>query len=152
MLSKISFSLSCFLFILALENSLFAQTEVHVFLKGETIYSVARKYKTSPKLIAKVNELDSINQKIYPYQKLIIPKSYFELNRQKDRNIKQVKHNVGINESLYSIAEKYNTTVYDILLRNRHIKRGEVLPIGSEIVVIASQNVKAQISEQIIFL
>jgi LysM repeat protein len=152
MSSKISYSLSIFLFFIANANSVFGQTDVHVFLKGETIYSVSRKYKTSPKLIAKVNELDSISQKIYPYQKLIIPKVYFELNRRKDRNIKQVKHIVCQNESLFSIAEKYNTTVYDILLRNKYIKRGEVLPIGSEVLVIASQNVKAQISEQIIFL
>lgn len=155
MLSKrLSLPNFCFTFLCswAFCTEMYSQTHIHIVLPGDKLYRIARHYNTTPKQIAKLNGMDSITQPLLAYQYLIIPEKYYEVNRIKDRNIQQIRHNVREGESLFSIARMYRTTVYDILLRNPNIKRGEPLQKDEKILVYVSPSNKSQISEQIIFL
>lgn len=144
-----------FLFIFGLfspSTDLFGQTKVHIVLRGEDLFQIARKYDLTPKSIARVNKFDSVNQKLFQYEYLIIPEKYYEIGKSKDRSIQMIKHRIREGESLYSISRIYGTTVYDILLRNHQIKRGEALIEGQYLLIFSTPDRRSQVSEQLIFL
>lgn len=53
-------------------SSLDTKRQVHYVLSGETLYSIARKYNTTVKVLIEINQLDQKNPKIQPDQKLYI--------------------------------------------------------------------------------
>jgi tetratricopeptide (TPR) repeat protein len=129
-----------------------SQTYIHIFTDRDNIYKLGRIYDVTPLQIAKVNELDSVNQKLLPYQKLIIPDKEYKTDKRGGRVIKTIKHKIIKAESLYSIARHYGVSVYDILLLNPSIERGKPLTQGDELKLQVPANNQSQYSKQIIYL
>ena len=90
-----------------------------VVRKGDTLYSLSKKYQVSLKEVIKVNRLS------YPYtlsigQELKIPKA--------------TVHVVQKSETLYSISKQYNTTVSNLSRQNR-ISAPYTLSVGQRLIV-----------------
>jgi tetratricopeptide (TPR) repeat protein len=144
--------LICSLLILCSGFQGYSQTYIHIFTDRDNIYKLARIYDITPLQIAKVNELDSVNQRLLPYQKLIIPDKDYNGDKMSGRVVKTIKHKIIKGESLYSIARHYGVTVYDVLLLNPSIERGKPLYEGEELKLQVSANSHSQYSKQIIYL
>lgn len=97
-------------------------TNAYVVEKGDTLYSIAKKYSTTVSKIKELNNLKSDTLSIG--QELIIPNSF---------DVKT--HMVKPGDTLYSIARKYNTTVNAIKVANN--LTSNVLSIGKELIIPA---------------
>lgn len=97
-------------------------TNTYVVEKGDTLYSIAKKYSTTVSKIKELNNLKSDTLSIG--QELIIPSSF---------DVKT--HIVKSGDTLYSIARKYNTTVDAIKVANN--LTSNVLSIGKELIIPA---------------
>jgi LysM repeat protein len=103
----------------------------HTIDKGETLYSIARKYKVTVADIKKANP-EIINADIQPGQVLVIPTEAKEEKDVSKEDEKQVTHKVSEKETYYSIAKKYSITVPELKDANpavTELKVGHVLVI-----------------------
>lgn len=91
--------------------------------KGDTLYSIARKYNTTVNAITTLNNLTSNNLSIG--QTLKIPVS--------TQNAIEKTYTVKSGDTLYSIAKKYNTTVSELINRN-NLKTSN-LSVGQELII-----------------
>ncbi len=89
----------------------------HTIRKGETIYSLARKYQTTPEAIISVNRIGD-HTNISVGAQLVIPQY----------------HTVAKNETYYSIAKRYAITVGQLLALNSR-SSSNILGIGERLVV-----------------
>lgn len=97
-------------------------TNAYVVEKGDTLYSIAKKYSTT---VSKIKELNNLKSDILSIgQELVIPSSF---------DVKT--HIVKSGDTLYSIARKYNTTVDAIKVANN--LTSNVLSIGRELIIPA---------------
>lgn len=115
-------SLKCSLLIalcLLFGASSFGEPLYHVLAKGDTLYSVARKYKVSSEALAAANEIADPT-KLRPGQKLLIP----------------AVHVVAKGETLYGIARDYDTSVAEICSAN-HIAKNSTLKPGQTLLLPA---------------
>lgn len=94
---------------------------IYTVQKGDSLYSIAKKFNTTVNEIETLNNLDSINLSIG--QELKIPNTYGNTT----------KYIVQKGESLYSIAKKFNTTVDNIKLKNN--LTSNLLSIGQELII-----------------
>lgn len=104
-----------------------ATTVKYTVKAGDTLYSIAAKYKTTVTAIAKANNITNINL-ISVGQVLTIPTT------QAPPPATTVKYTVKAGDTLYSIALRYNTTVAAIAKANNitnvnSISVGQVLTI-----------------------
>lgn len=129
-----------------------AQTYIHIVTNRDNIYKLAKIYDVTPQQIIKVNQLDSVNQKLVLYQKLIVPDKNYEINKVNGRTIKNLKHYIVKNETLYSIAKNYGIAIYDILLLNPNIERDKALIEGEELKLQIPVYNQSQYSRQLIYL
>ena len=106
----------------------------HRVKKGQTLYSLSRRYKTDIDTIKKYNPILSkeelkTNQVIKIPRKITakqVEKSRIDTARTKEtaqRKGEYIYHRVKPNETLYSISQKYNTGVKDILNANTGIDK-----------------------------
>ena len=70
---------------------------IHTVTQGESVYSIARNYGVSTSIILKNNGI-TVNDTLVPGQALVIL-------------FPETTHRVSAGETLFSIAEYYNTTV-----------------------------------------
>ncbi len=112
-IGKYSFLFLCFSGFL---NVLTAE-HLHILEKGETLYSVSRKYRIPLPLILERNNINNAG-KIFAGQKIYIPKT----------------HTVKKGETLYSIARSYAVSVADITKANA-IAAGHILKIGQRLII-----------------
>jgi murein DD-endopeptidase MepM/ murein hydrolase activator NlpD len=106
----------------------FSEPLYHVLAKGDTLYSVARKYKVSYDALAAANSI-SDPTKLRPGQKLLIP----------------AVHVVAKGETLYGIARDYDTSVAEICSTN-HIAKNATLKPGQSLILPASAASRADSS------
>lgn len=104
----------------------------HNVEKGETIYSIARKYQTTPFDIYRLNP-DAKNG-IVENTILLIPKKGTQLVKQE---VKTIVHEVRAKETLYSIAKEYEVTVAQLQEWNAELlkdglKKGQEIIVGKE--------------------
>ena len=116
----------------ALSSPMQANYRSHTVEKGETVYSIAKKYGTTRKEIYKLNP-DARNG-IKENTVLVIPSGDL-INSTSGVQFKT--HKVKRKETLYSISQKYNVSEDDIKRYNKHLyakqlRKGEKLqiPIG----------------------
>ena len=77
--------------------------------KGDTLYSISKKFNVNPKLVSELNGL-KVEEYIYPNQTLIIPKKGIQYYITKeDDTLKMVSNIFGTKES--EIVEQ-NRTIY----------------------------------------
>lgn len=96
-------------------------TVTYVVKKGDTLYKIANKYKTSVSDIMKLNNLSS--NLLSVGQELLIPAEVEEV----------VTYIVQSGDTLYKIANRYNTTVNDLISKNG--LTSTVLSIGQSLIV-----------------
>lgn len=94
---------------------------VYTVQKGDSLYSIAKKFGTTVNEIEILNNLDSTNLSIG--QELKIPGTEGG----------STKYIVQKGESLYSIAKKFNTTVDAI--KNKNNLTSNLLSIGQELII-----------------
>jgi LysM repeat protein len=133
--------ISCILFLI-FSWSITAQVTKHTVQNGETVTSIAQKYKVTPYDIYRLNP-DAQNG-IQENKVLLIPPSY------KTEPKKEIWHEVEAKETLFGIAKKYNTTVEQIQKLNEEALK-EGLKVGAKIRVsgeIHKDNHKNQSTEK----
>ncbi len=104
----------------------------HRVRSGETLASIARRYKTSPSTISQLNNLGP-SRMIRTGRTLKVPQGRFVANEQEVK--KQVAfsgmHSVAKGDSLWNIANRYGTTVQQIQDLNNISSKG--LQIGQKL-------------------
>ena len=95
--------------------------------RGDSLYSIANRYKTSVSDIKRINNLNSNNLSIG--QVLKIPQSNANTNTNTNSNTYIVKSG----DNLYSIARKFNTTVSSIKSKNN--LTSNLLSIGQKLII-----------------
>lgn len=103
------------------------QQRVHVVQPGEWVYAIARRYGISPETIIRANNLRPPDYIIYPGQTLIIPSDGGE------PPAGRLEHVVQAGETLYSIAQKYGTTVEAI--KNLNGLTSDTIYVGQILVI-----------------
>jgi len=107
--------------------SIFGQNYIkHTIVKGETITTIAQKYKVTPYDIYKLNP-DSQNG-IQLNSVLLIPKSTEKVTATTSASVKLITHEVLPKETKYGIATKYGITVEELEKQNPEVVTN--LPIG----------------------
>ncbi len=100
------------------------ETEIYIVEKGDSLYSIARKFNTTVDNIIKANNLTSTSLSIG--QSLEIPKSSTETTT-------TINYTVKKGDSLYSISKLYNTTPENIKnlnnLKSNNLAIGQILKI-----------------------
>lgn len=129
-----------------------AQTYVHIVTDRDNIYKIARIYGVTPLQILKINKMDTSNFRLMEHSILIVPDKNYNASGSVGKIIKTIQHRIVKGESLYSISRKYGVTVYDLLLINPHLSRGEALPVDEDINIQVTLNAESQYSRQIIYL
>ena len=120
-----------YIFVFLISASIFGQNYTkHTVAKGETIPSIAQKYKVTPYDIYKLNP-DS-QKGIQPNTVLLIPNNVGKVvskpvpPKAKESNTKT--HEVLVKETLYSIANKYNVAISDLQEANPFLKTDGLQP------------------------
>ena len=119
-----------FLFMVSCGSAAQQQYKSHAVQKGETVYSIAKKYDISEETIYNLNP-DSRNE-LKVNSVLIIPSSSVISAGTNNNNYRD--HRVKKKETLYGIAQLYNVSVDDIKklnkeLYSRGLRKGERLLI-----------------------
>ena len=128
---KSMFKRVIFLIVFVFTTAVFAQSYTkHTVVKGETIPSIAQKYKVTPFDIYKLNP-DAKNG-IQPASVLLIPQSVSAVVTGKTPiSSKEKIHEVVAGDTKFSIAKKYGITVSDLEKLNPEIKNN--LPLGFKV-------------------
>ena len=103
-----------------------AKYAVHDVVKGETLYSLAKRYGVTVDDIISANAV--LTDGLKAGQRIKIPIQTLE-----DNNPKVLLHKVVRGETLYSLAKQHNLTVEELRLANPHIKKG--LKAGQNIAI-----------------
>ncbi len=101
----------------------------YIVKKGDSLYSIARKFNTTVDNIKKANNLKSNTLSIDTI--LIIPE---------EKIVSENIYTVQKGDSLYSIARKFNTTVDNIKKDNN--LTSNTLSIGQELIISKSSNIE----------
>jgi spore germination protein len=104
---------------------------IHVVQTGDTIYTIAAKYNTSPQKIIDDNELQDPNV-LVPGQTLVIL-------------VPDQVHIVQPGDTLENIAQRYGTTVVELLQYNPQIGYADAIFPGDQITITLSQEKRGPI-------
>jgi len=120
----------------------------HQVTKGETVYSIARKYKITEKEIVKLNP--DAKDRVYEGLVLILPssskkKSVTEITQDQE-DIRFTIHKVKRKETLYSISKKYDVTQdaikkYNKRLYSETLRKGDKIRIPLNYVGVVEEKV-----------
>ncbi len=120
----------------------------HQVAKGETVYSIARKYKVTEKEIVKLNP--DAKDRVYEGLVLILPssskkKSVTEITQDQE-DIRFTTHKVKRKETLYSISKKYDVTQdaikkYNKRLYSETLRKGDKIRIPLNYVGVVEEKV-----------
>ena len=138
--------ISFLFFSCAFYGLLFADTTYNVE-KGDTLYSISRKYQLTVAELRAANNL-SENDVLKAGQKLIIPEADIgnavALSSQKSgesvSNIKTTEYVVQKGETLYGIAKNNNMTVADLISIN-NLDSSNVIKVGQKLKVYDNSKV-----------
>lgn len=98
----------------------------HIVEPGDSLWKIAQQYNTTVQKIAELNNIDP-NQYLSIDQKLIIKTN-------KDSTITGITHVVLPGDTLWEIAEKYNTTIEKIVNAN-NLKEEDYLFVGQKLII-----------------
>ena len=106
-----------------------AADPVHVVRRGDTLYSVARRYGTTVNAVVRANGLRNPNW-IYVGQRLVIPGTTAASSNSSSSSA----HVVQRGENLYRIALHYGTTVQALALAN-NLSSTSLIYVGQRLVI-----------------
>lgn len=96
--------------------------------KGDTLWSIARRFEVSPKDLAKWNKLGK-KEAIFPGQALAVRQESVQVAKQTTQTVKRLNYKVRRGDTLTRIAGKFNVRVADIVEWNQ-VKPGNYLQPG----------------------
>ena len=96
-------------------------TSNYIVKKGDSLYSIAKKYNTSTSKLISLNNLKNSNLSIGQILKIPID------------NSSNITYTVKKGDSLYSISKIFNTTVDSIIKKNE--LKSNVLSIGQQLII-----------------
>jgi LysM repeat protein len=103
----------------------------YTILKGETLFTISKKFGISIDAIMYLNDLQGSN--IQSGQELLLPKNLLADAGKKSDSNKYILHEVKPKETLYGLAKKYAVSIDQIVavnkIENQSIKIGQVLNI-----------------------
>jgi len=112
-----------------------AKPHKHTVASGDTLFSIARKYKVSITDLVKLNKLKS-STLIVPGQVINIPSSgYFEAAKKAVESNDKTVYKVKKGDTLYSIARLYNMKP-DTIRKMNNLKKNPKLKPGMELNVL----------------
>lgn len=108
---------------------------VHVVRYGETLYSIARRYRTTVSAIAMANGIYNVHY-IRPGMRLVVPNCYPGPQRvyKPPAKKKCITYIVKPGDTFYSIARRFGTSV-DVLARANHIVNPWYIRVGTKLTV-----------------
>ncbi len=107
---------------------------------GDTLFSIAKKFKVSLGEIQKANKLSSLTL-IHPGDKLKIPnKNFIEEAKKAVKENKKTVYKIKRGDTLYSIARKFHMKLDDLIKLNK-LHKNKLLTPGEEINVYAPKEV-----------
>jgi len=110
---------------------------------GDTLFSIAKKYKVSISDLAKLNKLGA-NTLILPGQVLKIPATgYMEAAKEAVEYNNKTVYTVRKGDTLYSIAKNYNMRL-DTLRKLNNLKKNPKLKKGMELTVLGKPSIIAK--------
>ena len=112
----------------------YSLADVHVVKKGESINSIAGKYRVKPNKLRKLNGI-AVAQVIHPGQKLkLMEKSAVTTTSRTTASVSQKLHTVQRGETLIGIAKKYNVSLVSLMKKNS-LNFSSTLIAGKRIVI-----------------
>lgn len=112
-----------------------AGVHTHIVLSGQTLYSIAKKYKTSVTELRKLNALRASDQIFIGQQLAIRPSQSPEIRTSPKESPRADKlHIVQVGETLYSIAKRYEVPVTSIRQWN-DLAPQQFLQIGQKLII-----------------
>lgn len=114
----------------------------HTVQKGETLFSIAKKYNVTVEGVKELNSLrtDDISEGT----RLIINPNQAPINEHEEAVVPGY-HMVKQGETLYSIARRYNTTVLELRALNE--LKSDTLHVGDELVIVPLNGEKAEVKD-----
>mgnify|MGYP004527199363 CR=1 FL=1 len=110
---------------------------IYTVKKGDSLYSIAKKYNSTVDQIKRYNNLTSNNLSIG--QRITIP--CFESGEDQNNTVKKVSYEVAKGDSLYSIAKKFGTTV-DQIKKDNNLSNNN-LEIGQSLIIVDNAGVES---------
>ncbi len=104
---------------------------IHVVQSGDTIYTIARQYNTSPQKIIADNELQNPNELVVGQTLVIL--------------VPDQVHTVQPGDTLESIAQRYGTTVLELLQYNPQIAYADAIFPGDQLTISLSEEKRGPI-------
>lgn len=104
---------------------------IHVVQPGDTIYTIARQYNTSPQKIITDNELQNPNELVVGQTLVIL--------------VPDQVHTVQPGDTLENIAQRYGTTVVELLQYNPQITHADAIFPGDQITITLDQEKRGPI-------
>ena len=109
----------------------------HVVKRGETLFSIARKYETSPSALARVNNFRTWRVKVRRGQRLALSSDVVSVKRSSVSRVKTLSqpivYKVRRGDNLTDLAKLFNLNVSK-LKRANNLKRGQIM-VGQRIVL-----------------
>ena len=126
------------------------KTIKHTVVEGESIYSIAKKYKVSESDIYELNP-KSKGALLQLKTVLLIPNKNSKSKDKKEvnssKNLSSETHIVESGESLYKIAKKYDISLEKLKELNPDVKP-ETIQIGDKIVIVAKKEISKPKKQQ----
>jgi len=120
------------------QNTYFPDKKIvkHTIKSGETLFTIARKHKTSVDKVREANGLKLDDMLKVGKVLTIAENTYFppEGKKQAPKPSKIVKHTIKSGETLFTIARKYGSSVKDVREKNG-LKLNETLALGKVLLV-----------------
>lgn len=138
-------------FLFFCSSMVFSQKTIkHTVVEGESIYSIAKKYKVSESDIYELNP-KSKGALLQLKTVLLIPNKNSKSKDKKEvnssKNLSSETHIVESGESLYKIAKKYDISLEKLKELNPDIKP-ETIQIGDKIVIVAKKEISKPKKQQ----
>ena len=138
-------------FLFFCSSMVFSQKTIkHTVVEGESIYSIAKKYKVSESDIYELNP-KSKGALLQLKTVLLIPNKNSKSKDKKEvnssKNLSSETHIVESGESLYKIAKKYDISLEKLKELNPDIKPETIL-IGDKIVIVAKKEISKPKKQQ----
>lgn len=114
-----------------------ATTSFYIVKKGDTLYSIAKKYQTTTKELMELNNLSTPTLNVGEQLRLPI---------NENDSTEYIVYSVKVNDNLYSIAKKTNSSVDEIKALNN--LQSDLLSIGQQLKIPVKSNNTNQIDYQ----
>ena len=108
------------------DNSINSSNNIYIVKKGDSLYSIARKFNTTVSDITRLNNIAGISLNIG--QQLLIPVAN-DNSSNSSNNIYTVKKG----DSLYSIARQFNTSIDSII--NKNNLKSNLINVGQTLII-----------------